>query len=383
MQYYDVIVVGVGSMGAATCWQLSSQGYNVLGIEQFNIPHERGSYGSQTRIIRKAYFEHPDYVPLLTRAFENWSKLEIETGAKIYHETGLAYFGKPLNPIMENSKKSADLFAIPFEKLNSKEAKKRFPQFKVPTSFVTYFEPKSGLLLSEKIIALYTEESIKKGATIKLRENVLNWSSNGEGVQVNTNKSSYRAAKVVFTTGAWASKVLPNLPTQLTPTQQTIAFANPSKDWKLFEICQCPCWFVADDDLGLFYGFPILDAATHGGQIGFKLGLHVPGPTINPDDIKRKSTIKAEKIIHNFLKKYIPKAANEFLSVRTCLYTYSQDENFILDFMPETNKRVIVAAGFSGHGFKFASVIGEILAELATKGKSEHPIEFLGLNRFN
>jgi sarcosine oxidase len=380
MQHFDVIVVGVGSMGASTCWHLASQGHKVLGIEQFNIPHDRGSYGGQTRIIRKAYFEHPDYVPLLARAYENWDNLEKETGAKIYNETGLAYFGKATNPAIKNSKKSADLYNIPFEHSTSLEGKQKFPQFEVPADFETYFEPKAGFLLSEKIINLYTQEAVKKGACIHSNENVQNWVLEGENVRVNTDKSSYSAAKVIFTAGAWASKVLPNLKSNLTVNQQMLAFANPS-DWKLFEVGNCPCWFVADDDLGLFYGFPILDAGTYGGQIGFKLGLHVAGPEINPDSTKRKSTLKDEKVIHNFLKKYIPKAENHFLSVKTCLYTYSTDEDFIIDFLPNTDQKVMFAAGFSGHGFKFASVVGEILADLAVKGKTEQPIAFLGLDR--
>ena len=375
--HYDVIVIGVGSMGSATCWQLARQGAKVLGIEQFDIPHERGSYGGQCRIIRKAYFEHPDYVPLLLRAYQNWHQLEQATSAQIYHQTGIVYHGTSDDVVITGSKMAANLYDIPFQKRDKID----FPQFNTPGDFDTYFEPESGFLESEKAVTLYTQASIQLGAEIHTREKLLTWTAEKDRVVVQTDKGTYVAAKLIISAGAWAEKAMPTLKATLKVKQQTTAWVNP-KVWKDFEMGNFPCWFVSDSELGMFYGFPILDVAKFGGNIGFKMGLHVPGSDLDPDNLTRNSTETDEKIITDFLKKYMPETKDALLSVKSCLYTYSEDEHFVIDFLPETHQNVIFACGFSGHGFKFTSVVGEILSDMALKGKTDLPADFLGLKRF-
>jgi sarcosine oxidase len=169
---FDVIVIGVGSMGSSACFFLAQRGYKVLGLEQFDIPHEQGSHGGQSRIIRKAYFEHPDYVPLLNKAYENWKNFEAETGTQIYYPTGLVYFGKPDSTIIKGVKQSASLYNIPLENLSYSAASKRFPQFMIPEDFETLFETGAGFIQPHKAITLYKDSAIKKGAEIHTKEKV-------------------------------------------------------------------------------------------------------------------------------------------------------------------------------------------------------------------
>src|SRR5688572_7171536 len=168
--FYDIIVIGVGSMGASSCYFLSQRGYKILGLEQFDIPHEQGSYTGQSRIIRKAYFEHPDYVPLLIRAYENWKKFEAETGITLYYRTGLLYAGNPDHIIVKGVKKSAASYKIPLENFNPASVSRLFPQFNIPGGFEILIEPDAGFVTPEKAIQLYLNEAIKKGAAIHTKE---------------------------------------------------------------------------------------------------------------------------------------------------------------------------------------------------------------------
>src|SRR2546423_13488975 len=199
---FDAIVIGVGSMGSSACYFLSDRGYKVLGLEQFDITHEYGSHAGQSRIIRKAYFEHSDYVPLLNRAYANWKGLEEETGIQIYFRTGLVYLGEPGHLIMQGVKRSADLYNIPIEYFESLSITKKFPQFTLPEKFEAIYEPDAGFLTPEKIIRLYTELAIKKGAEIHTNEKVHEWKKEGDGVTVTTNKNTYHCQKLIITAGA-------------------------------------------------------------------------------------------------------------------------------------------------------------------------------------
>src|SRR5262245_44060619 len=179
---FDVIVIGVGSMGSATCYFLAKRGYKVLGLEQFDISHEFGSHTGQSRIIRKAYFEHPDYVPLMQRAYENWKQLEDETGEQLYFQTGLLYAGKPHNEIINGVKRSASLYNIELEKLSPAEAGNRYSPFHFPESFEILFEPIAGFLPPERSIRLYANEAARKGAEIHSNEKVIEWKNEGNGI---------------------------------------------------------------------------------------------------------------------------------------------------------------------------------------------------------
>jgi len=380
--HFDVIVVGVGSMGAATCYYLAKQGVRVLGIEQFGIPHELGSHAGQSRIIRKAYFEHPDYVPLLQRAYENWHELEALTGHQVYHKTGLLYLGHPDSDLMKGVRESASKFQLSIDPLSDWQMAAAYPQFRVPDGYEALLEPDAGFVTPEKAILLYVEQAMQHGAAIHTNTQITGWQQTRKGITLQTDRGVYTTDKIVLTAGAWAGKLLPGLASKLTVTRQVIGWVNPKKS-EPFELGNFPCWVIADANKpSIYYGFPMLPAGTFGGPIGLKVAHHAQGVVSNPDAVNRKTEAAEEANLVQMLEQFLPEAYASTHILKTCLYTNTPDENFILDVLPGTNNKVILAAGFSGHGFKFASVVGEIMADLAMNGKTELPIGFLGAGRF-
>ena len=380
---YDAIVLGVGSMGSATCYYLARQGYNVLGLEQFDIPHELGSHAGQSRIIRKAYFEHPDYVPLLERAYQNWKSLEEETGEQLYFKTGLLYFGKADHALIKGLRESAVKYSIRVDNMSEQEQTQHFPQFNIPSGYERLIEPDAGFITPERSVLLYTQRALRAGATIRTKERTLEWKKSGSTVTVKTNKGTYQCKKLIMTAGPWAGKMVPNLSGNLKVTRQMIAWVKP-KNWSKFELGNFPCWTIADHEKpGIFYGFPLLSVAQFGGPIGLKLAHHFHGAASDPDTISRTPTPADEEILVYALNKFMPDGYESTHVMKTCMYTNTPDENFILDFVPGYEKDVVVATGFSGHGFKFASVVGEIMADLAMHGSTRQPIGFLNAKRFS
>ena len=381
--FFDVIVLGVGSMGASACFHLAKRGLKVLGIEQFGIPHDQGSHAGQSRIIRKAYFEHPDYVPLLERAYQNWHELETLTGAQIYHETGLLYYGPPEDDMMQGVKSSAKTYDVPLNMLSQEQHHAQFPQISIPAHYEGLFEPAAGFIPPERAILLYTDQAIKHGAVIKTQEKVLNWTKNpGGNVTVISEKGSYQTAKLVITAGPWAGHFIPQLKPKLQVTRQVLGWVIP-KNPQPFELGQLPCWMIVDEvNPGILYGFPIMPVGQFNGPIGFKAGYHVPGEVTDPDQVDRTVSKAEEQLIIDALMRFFPESYQSTHVLKTCLYTYTPDENFVVDFLPGFDQDVAIAAGFSGHGFKFASVIGEILADLTIDEKTPLPIGFLNADRF-
>jgi sarcosine oxidase len=397
MNHYDAIVIGVGSMGASACWFLSERGLKVLGLEQFDIVHEKGSHTGQSRIIRKAYFEHPDYVPLLERAYQHWDSFSHKTRSRIYERTGILYIGKPENENIKGILRSASLYKVPVEEIptaqsmnpgsrikeqGSRNQFKQFPEFKIPADFKAIVEPDAGFVTPERAIHLYAEEARKNGAVLKTNEAVKEWKEEGSRMKVTTGNTSYTCDKLIITAGSWSSKMLPRLSTRLKVTTQILAWVQPRHPER-FALGNFPCWFIEDPEKGTYYGFPILPEKDFGGPTGFKLARHYPGTVTNADHADRTIPEDFQSEIHQVLQKYIPGADGPLVATKTCLYTYSEDEHFIIDHLPGYSKRVTIACGFSGHGFKFVPVVGEILADLAIKGKTDLPMDFLRLSRFS
>ncbi len=379
---YDVIVIGVGSMGSSACYHLAKKGYKVLGLEQFDIPHEQGSHAGQSRIIRKAYGEASDYVPLLERAYENWKTLESETGSQVYYKTGLVYFGAANHTFLETVKQSSSQYKIPVNKLTENECTRKYPQFNLPHDFERLEEPDAGLLTPERSILLLVQQAIMKGAVVRTKEQVLEWKRENGTVTVKTNRGTYQAKKLIITAGPWAGKMIPNLAPKLKVTRQALAWVQPKK-WDNFVLGKFPCWNVLNGGHD-FYGFPILPVDKFGGPLGLKLALHYPGGDVtDPDTVNRNTKESDENVLIQFLNQFMPEGYENTLTMKTCLYTNTPDENFILDYLPGFDKDVTIAAGFSGHGFKFVSVIGEILADLSMKGSTQMPIKFLSAQRFD
>ncbi|MDA8686503.1 N-methyl-L-tryptophan oxidase [Robiginitalea sp.] len=375
---YDVIVVGVGSMGSSACYHLAKRGFSVLGLEQFDIPHEQGSHAGQSRLIRKAYGEDTAYVPLLQRAYENWKELESETGSRVYFETGLTYFGNSENTFLDTVRASAQEYDIPLLAPDEKA----YTPFRLPEQTQIIHEPEAGFLTPERSIMLMADRAIRLGADIRVGEAVLSWQHHADGVTVQTAGHRFSARKIIFTSGAWTGNLIPELRTQLKITRQVLAWVQP-QDWKPFELGTFPCWFMEDQGRD-FYGFPVLPTTAFGGPVGLKVALHYPGQQLeSPNGIARPIPDSEPQVLIDFMERHLPTGFSKVLDLKTCLYTNSPDTHFILDHLPGYGKDVVIGAGFSGHGFKFVSAIGEILADLTVMGQTSIPIQFLSLNRFN
>lgn len=380
---YDVIVIGVGSMGSACCYQLAKRGYKVLGLDQFTIPHENGSHAGQSRIIRKAYFEHRDYVPLLHRAYSGWKELEDRTGEQVYFETGLLYHGPSDHPVIKGVKEAAELYRIEIRNISAERGAVDYPQFSFVNSNETLSEPGAGFLLPGKAISLLVNEAIKKRAEIKTGEQVLEWKKDKDLVKVSTDKNTYYSRKLIITAGAWAGKIIPQLKTALKVTRQVVLWVKPDKV-NDFGSANFPCWLIADHQRGgALYGFPYLPEEKYGEPGGLKIAWHFPGDETEPAVVNRQVTAtEIDRLIRD-VAEYIPAVRKStIVAAKTCLYANSEDENFIIDHLSGHDGDITIACGFSGHGFKFVPVIGEVLADLAMEGTTKYPVDFLKLERF-
>jgi len=375
----DVIVIGVGAMGSSACMHLAQRGARVLGLERHAIPHDMGSSHGHSRMIRLVYSEHPDYVPLLRRAYELWHALEEATGRSLLRVTGGIYMGPPEGEFIAGARRAAQAHWLDHELIDRAELGRRFPQFRVPESFAGFWEPSAGYLIPEAVIAAQAEAALRAGAVLHAHESALDWAPDGAGYRVRTTRGVYTAGRLVFCGGAWAGKLVADLGVGVVATRQVLGWVWPRRP-DLFEAGRLPVWAIDAPQLdppGLYYGFPMA------GEVpGFKVARHAPGRAVDPDVVDRKDVALADEAeVRAVLRSCIPDADGPLLALRTCLYENSPDAHFIIDRHP-AHPGVTVACGFSGHGFKFASVVGEVLADLALEGRTRHPIGFLGLGRF-
>ena len=373
-QEFDCIVIGVGGMGSSTLYNLAKRGRRVLGLEQFDIPHAEGSSHGVNRIIRLAYYEHPSYVPLLRRAYELWSEIESVTGEQLLYKTGSIDTAPSGHEVFEGSLESCLLHDLPHRVLNHVQINEQFPGYQLPPGHMGLLQEDGGFVLSERSIVAYANAAMSAGAEIHAREIVLGWEPDQGGVRVFTDRSEYTAERLVITAGAWTSGMIPILDELAVPERQVLAWLQPL-DGSLYTPEVFPV-FNAYFDEGRYYGFPVF------GIPGFKVGrYHHLEEVIDPDSEIKTVTGEDEAVLRSAVERYFPKANGTTMTLKTCMFTNTPDEHFIVDLLPG-NTQVAVAAGFSGHGFKFASVIGEILADLAITGETEHNIDLLKIDRF-
>jgi sarcosine oxidase len=374
---YHTIIVGLGAMGSAAAHHLAKRNVKVLGLDQFSIPHDRGSSHGHSRMIRMAYYEHPDYVPLLRRAYELWSELDKDAREPVLHITGGIYMGPPAGHVVRGTLEAAKRHDLPHRLLHRAALAKAFPFFTVPDDYVGVIEPQAGFVLSEKAIALHAQLAMLGGAELHGHEPVLDWQATGTGVTVRTPRDTYLAERLIFCSGAWTGKLLSNLGVPLVVTRQILGWVWPKRHHNVYRRdANFPVWGIEQPDGSLAYGFPMMSDAP-----GLKLARHAPGTPTTPDSIDRNASPDDEREIRDILSRYFPDADGPLLSLRVCMYTNSPDHHFIIDRHP-AHENVFLAAGFSGHGFKFASVVGEVLADLAQHGRTDHPVDFLSLRRF-
>ena len=373
---YDAIVVGIGGMGSAACWHMARRGLRVLGLERFDIPHSMGSSHGLTRSIRLPYYEDPAYVPLLRRAYELWRELEAASGdQRLLTVTGSVDSGPPGSEVFEGSLRSARLWGLPHEVLTSAELTQRFPAYRLPAETMSVWQPDGGFLASEQCIVAHVQAAQAAGAEIRARERVLGWEPTaGGGVRVTTDRGTYEAGRLVLSAGAWLGDLVPGLQTVAVPERQVLAWFQPSRR-ELFMPDRFPVFNVMVEE-GKYYGLPIHAVP------GFKLGrYHHLGETGTAEAADRDVHPRDEAVLRQFAERYFPEGAGPTMGLRACLFTNTPDEHFVIDEHPEV-PQVIFASPCSGHGYKFCSVVGEILADLAGRGETRHDIGFLRLDRF-
>lgn len=371
---YDHIVIGVGGMGSATAAELARRGRKVLGLEQFDIPHDFGSSHGLTRIIRLAYNEHPNYVPLMRRSYEMWRELEDGFGEKLLFITGGLDAGPRDGRVFPGALAACELHNLEHEVLSASEVSARYPGITLPENFAAVFQPDGGFLRPEQCIVAQVINAQAHGADIRAREAVTGWSVDGEGVTVTTTRGTYSAGSLVITGGAWAGKLLSAVASTALPQRQVLGWFQP-QDPDVFALGNFPV-FILDAEEGEYYGFPIFAVP------GFKLGrfYHREEPA-DPDNQRREVDDEDEEILRRAVRRYFPQANGATMSLKHCMFTNSPDNHFILDRVPG-QPQVAVAAGFSGHGFKFCTVIGEIMADLAMDGTTRHDIDMFSMSRF-
>jgi len=362
-------------MGSFACLELARRGAAVIGLDRFAPPHEFGSHTGETRVFRTAYAEHPDYVPLAQRAGEIWDRLGEETGSRLLVRSGMLSMGAPESEMIAGTRASAQQHRLAVTELGAGEIRKRYPVFAPPDGWIGIFEPAAGWVDVDAALRIAREQAVVAGARVALDSPVLGWEQRGREVIVRTASVEISAAKLIVTAGAWAGELLRDLGLPLRVERKILVWFEPPAPERFSEE-NCPVFGFAEK---FFYGFPNIRAH------GVKLSIHwEPGtPVMDLSQPVAPPTDHDVAPVREMAGRYLPSLRGaKVIRAKTCLYTLTPDTNFIIDRHPRTEK-VWFAAGFSGHGFKFAPAMGEALAELTTSGSTSLPVAFLGLaNRF-
>ncbi len=369
-EHFDCIVVGTGGVGSAALLALANRGARVLGIDQFEIAHDRGSSHGDTRAIRLVYFEHPNYVPLLQRSFELWDELESASGETLLARTGILQAGPADDEVITGMLAAAAQHQLPMDQLTGTEATARFDGFAVPAEHTAIFDPSGGILFVEDCIRATMAQAIKAGAEVRIPEVMHHWYTSSAGkVTVETDSSRYTADRLVITPGPFAARALPKLAPHLHLLRKSLYWFEPGENCYRLED-GCPA-FLFEQGNRTFYGFPAVD------DKGIKIAEHSGGrPLAAPEALDRHVDTDELEAVTLALRHYLPRAGHQLNHHTTCMYTMSPDGHFIVGPYPGVDN-VHIVAGLSGHGFKFATVLGEIMADLSLDGSTTHAIDFL------
>jgi sarcosine oxidase len=374
MRSFDVVVVGLGAMGAATLCALAQRGRKVIGIERHEPAHHLGSSYGESRIIRMAYYEDPSYVPLLRLAYEGWRRLESRTGETVLTITGIIEAGIAGSALVEGSLRSAREHGIPHEVLLPAEANRRFPAFSIPPDWTCIFQPDAGILQPEKAVNLLVKSARESGANVASGTKVKSVRTVGDHVEVQLESGdTLEAGSAVIAAGAWIQELVPELGTKMRLTRQPLMWFKP-KNKQLVRPRSMPVFFFHTPE-DLIYGFPDFLGT------GVKAGSHQSGGDLaTADEVRAEVTHEEKARLERIIGRYIPAAAGRILQTHVCIYTRSPDEHFVLGLHPSA-PQIVLASPCSGHGFKFAGIFGEILADLATTRATDKPIDFFRPSR--
>ncbi len=372
---YDVAVAGLGGMGSAILAHCARRGATAIGLEQFARGHELGSSSGRSRMIRKAYFEDPAYVPLLLRAYDLWRQLEEETGDQLLRISGLLMVGPESSEIIAGASRAAREHSLPLELFDASGIRARYPMLRVLDDEVGAYEPDGGVLTPERAIQSHLDVAAAAGAEMRFEVALENWEATSEGFDLHlADGTRVQCRTLVLSLGPWFKQTLESLGIPIRVERNVQA------------------WFDSDSDAWRAPGFPpflleraVLPAPLYGfpdfGE-GVKIAFHSHGDATEAARVVREiDPARDIDPIVRATEPWMPGAATTLRAAKACLYTLTPDGHFVVDRHPE-HPGLVLCGGFSGHGFKFAPVIGEICAGLALEGRSPHDIKFLSLGRF-
>jgi sarcosine oxidase len=367
---FDVIVVGLGGMGSAAAYHLAARGQRVLGLEKFGPAHDQGASHGGSRITRQSYFESPAYVPLLLRSYELFDALATDSGRDVITLTGGVMVGRPESLTVSGSRLSAERWGLEHEMLDAAALRRRFPTLNPQPDEVALYESKAGFVRPEATVSAHLQLASRAGADLHFHEPMTGWRPEpGGGVRVETATGSHTAAQLVITPGPWAPQLLADLGVPFTIERQIQYWFQPTGGVTPFLPENHPIYIWENETGTQIYGFPAIDGPDGGAKVAF----FRRGVATTPETIDREVHEDEIKAMAEETGRHLPSLPGTFLKAKTCLYSNTPDEHFVIARHP-AHEAVTVACGFSGHGFKFVPVVGEILADLATTGTTAHPI---------
>jgi sarcosine oxidase len=372
---YDVVIAGLGAMGSAAAYHLARRGLRVLGLDRFAPPHAMGSSHGHTRIIREAYFEHPQYVPLVQHAYRCWARLEAESGERLFQQTGGLMIGPPECAVVAGARASALLHRLPFEEMSAADVRRRFPALQPAADTIALLEPRAGILFPERCLATHLRLAAAHGATLRTTETVMAWHAHRDrAVIVDTTSRRVEAGRLVIAAGAWLSALVPELTLPLTIERAVVHWFDPGAHADRFLAEQLPIFIHEYAPRRICYGFPLREE-------GVKVALHHQGEITDTERVRRD--VAPEEIVEmqTLLASFMPDLNGAWRASSVCLYTNTPDEDFIIDAHP-MHPEVLIVSPCSGHGFKFSGAIGEIIADLVTEGRTSFDLTPFRVNRF-
>ncbi|HSJ31797.1 MAG TPA: N-methyl-L-tryptophan oxidase [Longimicrobiales bacterium] len=379
MRAPDVVVAGLGAHGAALVHELARRGVSVLGLDMHTPPHEYGSTTGRTRITRQAYYEDPLYVPLVQRAGELWAEIEELTGTVLYRQTGGLMAGRADCELVRGCLASAERHGLPHEVLGADGIRRRFQVLQPDDDVVGVYEPNAGVLLLDACIRTLLEQAVAYGAEIRTGTRVTGWRANGAGVTLETTSGSVHAGHAVFAVGSWLNPLLASeqgdapVQLQLTIERQTAHWFGAAPGVHGFSAAECPVTMLALADGRMLYTLPDVGH-------GLKAALHHDGATVTADTVDRTVGSAEEERVRALLQDWMPGAGHRVLDGGVCLYTNTPDRHFVVDRHP-SHGNVLLVSACSGHGFKFATALAEVTADLALEGDAAFDVAMFAVDR--
>jgi sarcosine oxidase len=375
---WDVVVVGLGAMGSAVVCELARRGYRVLGLDRYTPPHAMGSSHGASRIIREAYFEHPQYVPLVHRAYERWTALEAESGTPLLQPTGGLMIGPPDGVLVAGARASADLHGLAYDVLSGSRLETEYPAFTGVQAFVAIREPRAGVHFPERCVAAHLAVAANHGADLRTGIRVEGWQAEGGTIDVRAGAERFTGGALVLAAGPWVRTLVPGLDLPLTVARQVQHWFAPGTNAARFEASRFPIFLLEHEPGAIVYGFPAIEAAGH----GVKVARHHFGRLVDADTVDRDVQPDEIEAMSPLLERFLPDLAGGWSRSEVCLYTNTPDLDFLIDRHP-AHANVLIVSACSGHGFKFSSAIGEVVADLVAAGRSAFDLTPFRWGRFS